>query len=261
MQPAELRPGALPGPGSAAARAALDVATEYCSPALLNHSVRSYRWAAAYAGQQGLAVDDELLYVGGGAARPGPGRPVRQPPGRLRTRRRARRVGVRRRGRLAGAAPRPGRRGDRGAHGRRGGSGGRSRGSRAGGGDRVRHLRARHRHPGRRCGPRCSRRTRGPDWPRSSPPASPTRPPGSRPARRPPRSVPASRSGSPRTRWTGSRRGVLTRPEPALAVPGRRAAVLHEHRGGKLHADQPRCRREVAESRGLGRTPPTEPCP
>ena len=63
MQPTELRPGALPGPGSPAAHAALAVATEYCSPALLNHSVRSYRWAAAYAGQQGLEVDDELLYV------------------------------------------------------------------------------------------------------------------------------------------------------------------------------------------------------
>jgi hypothetical protein len=32
-------------PVTAACRAALDVATAYCSPALLNHSVRAYLWA------------------------------------------------------------------------------------------------------------------------------------------------------------------------------------------------------------------------
>lgn len=53
----------LPAPDTAAARAALAVATRYCSPALLNHSVRSYLWGAAYAVGQGIAVDDELLYV------------------------------------------------------------------------------------------------------------------------------------------------------------------------------------------------------
>ena len=46
-----------------ACRAALDVATAYCSPALLNHSVRAYLWAAGYALAQGIAFDAELLYV------------------------------------------------------------------------------------------------------------------------------------------------------------------------------------------------------
>ena len=46
-----------------ACRAALDVATTYCSPALLNHSVRAYLWAAGYALEQGIAFDAELLYV------------------------------------------------------------------------------------------------------------------------------------------------------------------------------------------------------
>ncbi len=54
----------LPVPRSAAAGAALEVAARYCSPALLAHSVRSYLWAAAFAKQVGLAVDEELLYVG-----------------------------------------------------------------------------------------------------------------------------------------------------------------------------------------------------
>ena len=53
----------LPVPDSAAATAALEVATEYCSPALLQHSVRSYLWAAAFARLRGMDVDDELLYV------------------------------------------------------------------------------------------------------------------------------------------------------------------------------------------------------
>jgi hypothetical protein len=44
-------------------RAALEVATAYCSPALLNHSVRAYLWAAGYALGQGIAFDAELLYV------------------------------------------------------------------------------------------------------------------------------------------------------------------------------------------------------
>ena len=50
-------------PDSAAAGAALEVATAYCSPALLHHSVRSYHWAAEFAGQQRVTVDHELLYV------------------------------------------------------------------------------------------------------------------------------------------------------------------------------------------------------
>ncbi|MBT2402174.1 MULTISPECIES: HD domain-containing protein [unclassified Streptomyces] len=47
----------------ASARAALDVASEYADAALLNHSVRSYAFAAEYAAGLGLSYDAELLYV------------------------------------------------------------------------------------------------------------------------------------------------------------------------------------------------------
>ena len=50
-------------PATAACRAALEVATAYCSPALLNHSVRAYLWAAGYGLERGIAFDAELLYV------------------------------------------------------------------------------------------------------------------------------------------------------------------------------------------------------
>ncbi|MFJ5679350.1 HD domain-containing protein [Streptomyces sp. NPDC093097] len=50
-------------PRTPAARAALEVARAYCSPALLNHSVRAYLWAAAYASARDIAHDAELLYV------------------------------------------------------------------------------------------------------------------------------------------------------------------------------------------------------
>ena len=50
-------------PAAPACRAALEVATAYCSPALLNHSVRAYLWAAGYAATRGIAFDAELLYV------------------------------------------------------------------------------------------------------------------------------------------------------------------------------------------------------
>ena len=50
-------------PVTPACRAALDVATAYCSPALLNHSVRTYLWAAGYALERGIAFDAELIYV------------------------------------------------------------------------------------------------------------------------------------------------------------------------------------------------------
>ncbi|GAA2849268.1 HD domain-containing protein [Streptosporangium fragile] len=50
-------------PDTPAARGALEVATAYCSPALLNHSVRAYLWAAAYGAMNGVAFDAELLYV------------------------------------------------------------------------------------------------------------------------------------------------------------------------------------------------------
>lgn len=54
---------ALEIPATQACRAALEVATAYCSPALLNHSVRAYLWAAGYAEARGIAFDAELLYV------------------------------------------------------------------------------------------------------------------------------------------------------------------------------------------------------
>ena len=50
-------------PATPACRAALEVATAYCSPALLNHSVRAYLWAAGYGVARGIAFDAELLYV------------------------------------------------------------------------------------------------------------------------------------------------------------------------------------------------------
>ena len=50
-------------PATPACRTALEVATAYCSPALLNHSVRAYLWAAGYAATRGIAFDAELLYV------------------------------------------------------------------------------------------------------------------------------------------------------------------------------------------------------
>jgi cyanamide hydratase family protein with HD domain len=50
-------------PDTRPCRAALEVASAYCSPALLNHSVRAYLWAAGYAGVKGIPFDAELLYV------------------------------------------------------------------------------------------------------------------------------------------------------------------------------------------------------
>lgn len=50
-------------PVTPACGAALEVATAYCSPALLNHSIRSYLWAAEYGQTRGIAFDAELLYV------------------------------------------------------------------------------------------------------------------------------------------------------------------------------------------------------
>ena len=50
-------------PDTPTCRAALEVATAYCSPALLNHSIRAYLWAAGFALEQDIAFDSELLYV------------------------------------------------------------------------------------------------------------------------------------------------------------------------------------------------------
>jgi hypothetical protein len=50
-------------PSTAAAAAALEVASAYHSPALLNHSLRAYLWAAADGMARGIDFDAELLYV------------------------------------------------------------------------------------------------------------------------------------------------------------------------------------------------------
>lgn len=53
----------IPVPDSRTCRAAFETAAEHASPALLNHSVRAYLWAAAYAHARGMEPDHELLYV------------------------------------------------------------------------------------------------------------------------------------------------------------------------------------------------------
>ncbi|MEV4578142.1 HD domain-containing protein [Nonomuraea jabiensis] len=50
-------------PDTPACRGALEVAARYHTPSLLNHSIRAYLWAAAYAREHGIAYDAELLYV------------------------------------------------------------------------------------------------------------------------------------------------------------------------------------------------------
>ena len=53
----------IPQPQSQVALAAWEVAAAYCSPSLVNHSVRSYLWAAAYGLLHQIPFDVELLYV------------------------------------------------------------------------------------------------------------------------------------------------------------------------------------------------------
>lgn len=54
----------LPGADSAAVRAAHAVAERYLSPALLQHSIRSWRFALAFADVDGVGpIDAELLHV------------------------------------------------------------------------------------------------------------------------------------------------------------------------------------------------------
>lgn len=50
-------------PDTAACRLALEVATEFHTPSLLNHSVRAYLFAAAYGQENAIPFDAELLYV------------------------------------------------------------------------------------------------------------------------------------------------------------------------------------------------------
>lgn len=50
-------------PPSAAAALALQVAEQWCSPAVLRHSMRSWVWARSLADAEGLDYDAELLFV------------------------------------------------------------------------------------------------------------------------------------------------------------------------------------------------------
>ncbi len=50
-------------PQTPACQAALEAATHFYSPALLNHCIRSYIWASAYASTNRMDHDPELLYV------------------------------------------------------------------------------------------------------------------------------------------------------------------------------------------------------
>ena len=59
----DLRFEDIPQPASPITLAALGVATSYCSPSLVNHSLRSYLWAAAYGVLHQIPFDVELLYV------------------------------------------------------------------------------------------------------------------------------------------------------------------------------------------------------
>jgi hypothetical protein len=53
----------LAGPGTASCAIAREVSATYCSPAMFNHSARSYAWAARLAAHRDIAFDPELLYV------------------------------------------------------------------------------------------------------------------------------------------------------------------------------------------------------
>ena len=53
----------FPRPDTAAARAAVQIATTYHTPSLLNHVQRSWLWAEGFAVLRGFEPDHELLYV------------------------------------------------------------------------------------------------------------------------------------------------------------------------------------------------------
>jgi hypothetical protein len=58
----ELVPG-IPRPATRVAVAAHEVAKTYCTPAIVNHCLRSYIWGASYAVERAIDFDAELLYV------------------------------------------------------------------------------------------------------------------------------------------------------------------------------------------------------
>jgi hypothetical protein len=53
----------VPVPATPTARAAYDVVSRFSAPALVNHCVRSYLFAASRAALDGLSVDYDVLYV------------------------------------------------------------------------------------------------------------------------------------------------------------------------------------------------------
>ena len=53
----------ITSPDTSAARAALEIATAYHTPSLLNHVQRSWLWAVGFAQARDLEPDHELLYV------------------------------------------------------------------------------------------------------------------------------------------------------------------------------------------------------
>ncbi|HEY6469940.1 MAG TPA: HD domain-containing protein [Candidatus Dormibacteraeota bacterium] len=55
--------GGITLPGTPVCDAAVEVVTTYASPALVNHSLRSYIWGVSYAERQDIAFDAELLFV------------------------------------------------------------------------------------------------------------------------------------------------------------------------------------------------------
>ena len=58
-----MRMSEITAPDTAAARAALEIATVYHTPSLLNHVERSWLWAVGFAEVRDLKPDHELLYV------------------------------------------------------------------------------------------------------------------------------------------------------------------------------------------------------
>ncbi len=53
----------IPRPDTRVAAAAHEVAAMYCTPAIVNHCLRSYVWGASYAAERDVRFDAELLYV------------------------------------------------------------------------------------------------------------------------------------------------------------------------------------------------------
>lgn len=50
-------------PPTEASQRAIEVAQQWCTPAVFNHSLRSWVWAKALAETRGLEIDEELLFV------------------------------------------------------------------------------------------------------------------------------------------------------------------------------------------------------